>query len=88
MTYEQALAYLESLNTFGIHLGLARILKILELMGHPEKKYKTIHITGTNGKGSVTATLTSILGAAGIKTGMYTSPHLSSYTECYQWKTG
>lgn len=81
MTYEQALAYLESLNTFGINLGLARILKMLELMGHPEKKYKTIHITGTNGKGSVTATLTSILGAAGIKTGMYTSPHLSSYTE-------
>lgn len=81
MTYEKAIAYLETLNSFGINLGLSRIQKMLELMGHPEKKYKTIHVTGTNGKGSVTATLTSVLVASGIKTGMYTSPHLSSYTE-------
>ena len=81
MTYEESLIYLENLCKFGINLGLGRIEKLLELMDHPERKFKTIHITGTNGKGSTTAMLASILTAAGIKTGMYTSPHLASYTE-------
>lgn len=81
MNYEESLAYLANLNKFGINLGLARIEKLLELMDHPERKFKTIHVTGTNGKGSTTAMLTSILTAAGIKTGMYTSPHLVQYTE-------
>jgi len=81
MTYEESLVYLENLCKFGINLGLARIENLLELMDHPERKYKTIHVTGTNGKGSTTAMLASILTAAGIKTGMYTSPHLSEYTE-------
>lgn len=81
MTYEESLSYLANLGKFGINLGLARIQKLLELMDHPEKRFKTIHVTGTNGKGSTTAMLASILKAAGIKTGMYTSPHLSDYTE-------
>lgn len=81
MTYEESLSYVANLGKFGINLGLARIEKLLELMDHPEKRFKSIHITGTNGKGSTTAMLTSILKAAGIKTGMYTSPHLSEYTE-------
>lgn len=81
MTYEESLNYLASLNTFGINLGLGRIEKLLELMDHPERKFKTIHVAGTNGKGSTTAMLASILTASGIKTGMYTSPHLSEYTE-------
>jgi dihydrofolate synthase/folylpolyglutamate synthase len=81
MTYEESLDYLASLNRFGINLGLARIEKLLALMDHPEKKFKTIHVAGTNGKGSTTAMLASILMASGIKTGMYTSPHLSEYTE-------
>jgi len=81
MTYEESLTYLADLCKFGINLGLGRIEKLLELMDHPEKQFKTIHITGTNGKGSTTAMLASILKAAGIKTGMYTSPHLTSYTE-------
>jgi dihydrofolate synthase/folylpolyglutamate synthase len=81
VNYEESLAYLANLNKFGINLGLARIEKLLELMDHPERKFKTIHVTGTNGKGSTTAMLTSILTAAGIKTGMYTSPHLIQYTE-------
>lgn len=84
MTYEESLKYLDGLNTFGIKLGLVRITRLLELMGNPQNKYKTIHITGTNGKGSTTVMLTSILNTAGIKTGMYTSPHLSSYTERMQ----
>lgn len=81
MTYEESLDYLASLNAFGINLGLARIEKLLELMDHPEKKIKTVHVAGTNGKGSTTAMLAAILTAAGIKTGMYTSPHLVHYTE-------
>lgn len=81
MTYEESLTYLANLSKFGINLGLARIEKLLELMDHPERRFKTVHVTGTNGKGSTTAMLASILKAAGIKTGMYTSPHLSDYTE-------
>ncbi|WP_371371571.1 folylpolyglutamate synthase/dihydrofolate synthase family protein [Sporomusa aerivorans] len=81
MTYEQTLAYLENLSKFGINLGMARIERLLELMQHPERRFKTIHVTGTNGKGSTTAMLAAILAASGIKTGMYTSPHLVDYPE-------
>ncbi len=81
MTYEQALAYLATLGKFGINLGLARIEKLLGLMGRPERRFRTVHVTGTNGTGSTTAMLASILQAAGIRTGMYTSPHLEDYTE-------
>jgi dihydrofolate synthase/folylpolyglutamate synthase len=81
MTYEAALAYLESLATFGSQLGLARIEKLLDLMGNPQNCYKTLHVTGTNGKGSTAAMLTAILTTAGISTALYTSPHLAHYTE-------
>lgn len=81
MDYKESLAYLDELNVFGVNLGLKRIERLLFLLGDPQKKYKTIHVTGTNGKGSVTAMLAAGLQAAGIKTAMYTSPHLSSYTE-------
>ncbi|MBP2639768.1 MAG: fpgS [Firmicutes bacterium] len=81
MNYDQSLDYLETLATFGIKPGLTRIEKLLDLMGQPQLRYRTIHVTGTNGKGSTTAMLAAILKAAGIKTGMYTSPHLVSYTE-------
>lgn len=80
-TYQEAIGYLESLNRFGIRLGLVRIEELLCRMGQPQNEYPTIHVTGTNGKGSTTAMLSSILTASGKKTGMYTSPHLSSYTE-------
>lgn len=81
MNYEESLAYLDELNVFGMNFGLARIEKLLYLLGEPQKAYRTIHVTGTNGKGSVTAMLASGLQAAGIRTGMYISPHLYSYTE-------
>ncbi len=81
MTYEQTLAYLENLSKFGINLGMARIERLLELMQHPERRFKTVHVTGTNGKGSTTAMVAAILTASGIKTGMYTSPHLVDYPE-------
>lgn len=81
MNYEQTLAYLENLSKFGINLGMARIERLLELMHHPERRFKSIHVTGTNGKGSTTAMLSAILTASGIKNGMYTSPHLTDYPE-------
>ena len=81
MNYEEALLYLENLNSFGIKLGLERIKNLVQLLGNPQDQYKTIHITGTNGKGSTTAMLAKILMESGIKAGMYSSPHLISYTE-------
>lgn len=81
MNYEQAIKYLNSINKFGINLGLDRIEKLLDHMNRPERCFKIIHVTGTNGKGSTAAMLASILQAAGIKTALYTSPHLVEYTE-------
>lgn len=81
MNYDQSLNYLETLAAFGIKPGLGRIEKLLDFMGQPQMRYRTIHVTGTNGKGSTSAMLAAILKAAGIKAGLYTSPHLVSYTE-------
>lgn len=81
MLYEEAINYLESLAGFGIRPGLQRIKKLLEILGEPQNKYKTIHVTGTNGKGSVCAILSQTLTATNIKTGLFTSPHLVSYCE-------
>lgn len=81
MTYQEALAYLESLQVFGIKLGLERIQRLLELLDVPQVRYRTVHVTGTNGKGSTSAMIARILRQAGLRVGLYTSPHLSSYTE-------
>ena len=61
--------------------NLDNTLKLDELYGHPHRKYKTIHVAGTNGKGSVSHMLASILQSAGYKTGLYTSPHLKDFRE-------
>ena len=84
MTYNESIEYLESLAGFGIRPGLQRIKKLLEFLGQPQNKYKTIHVTGTNGKGSVCAMLSQILKTAGIKVGLFTSPHLVSYRERFK----
>lgn len=81
MTYQQALEYLASLNTFGIRLGLSRIRRLAELLGNPQDAYPTVHVTGTNGKGSVSALTAAALSASGLRTGLYTSPHLAKYNE-------
>ena len=65
-------------------LGLENIRKLLAALGDPQTKYLKVQVAGTNGKGSVCAFLNSICIAAGIKTGMYTSPHLISITERIQ----
>jgi dihydrofolate synthase/folylpolyglutamate synthase len=81
MTDSNALAYLYSLEKFGIVFGLENIQWILNIIGNPHGFLKTVHIGGTNGKGSVAAVLSHILKAAGYRVGKYTSPHLVSFTE-------
>lgn len=80
-TYEKINSNLTSKEKFHISLGLQRITKILRLLGNPHKKIKTIHIAGTNGKGSTSAMLATVLKNSGYKTGLYTSPHLIKYNE-------
>ena len=66
---------------FGIQPGLARINKMLSLLGDPQNSFKSVHIAGTNGKGSVCAMLEAMLSASGLKVGLYTSPHLVKFNE-------
>jgi len=61
--------------------GLENSIRMMSLLGNPQNRYKTIHIAGTNGKGSVSHFLTAILMAAGYKVGLYTSPHLVDFRE-------
>ena len=70
-----------ALEQFGIKLGLDNIRAILAALGHPERAWRSIHIAGTNGKGSVVAMVERGLRAAGLKTGRYTSPHLDVIEE-------
>lgn len=81
MNYQESLGYLDSLGKFGIQLGMERIEGLLRELGNPEQKIKTIHVTGTNGKGSVSSMITNIILAAGLKAGKFTSPHLVKYNE-------
>jgi dihydrofolate synthase/folylpolyglutamate synthase len=76
-----AVERLFALEQFGIKLGLDNIRAILSALGNPERAYRSIHIGGTNGKGSVAAMVERGLRAAGLKTGRYTSPHLARIEE-------
>ena len=81
LEYEEAVAYIQHLCTFGIKPGLARIKRLLALLGNPEAGLKCIHVAGTNGKGSTSALIASVLQCQGYKIGVYSSPHLQSYRE-------
>ncbi len=81
MTYEEAEKYLVSRQTFDKKDGFARVLSCLERLGDPQEKFRAVHVTGTNGKGSVCALLDSSLRAAGYKTGLFVSPHLMEMRE-------
>jgi dihydrofolate synthase/folylpolyglutamate synthase len=81
MTYTETLRYLYALQKFGMKLGLRNIKSLLRSVGNPQDKFPSVHIAGTNGKGSTAAMIASILQAAGYKVGLYTSPHLISFTE-------
>ncbi|MFA5515141.1 MAG: folylpolyglutamate synthase/dihydrofolate synthase family protein [Desulfuromonadales bacterium] len=81
MDYRESLDYLYGLQHFGIKLGLENIRSLLERLGRPHRNLRFLHIGGSNGKGSVAACLSEILTRAGYRTGLYTSPHLHSFTE-------
>jgi len=72
--YAEALAYVRSLSAFGSHLGLGRVRRLLGVLGDPQLALRTIHVAGTNGKGSVAVMMASVLTAAGYRTGLYVSP--------------
>ena len=75
------LEYLFSLEHFGIKFGLDNIRAILDGLGHPERAFHSVHVAGTNGKGSVTAMIDAALRAAGHRSARYTSPHLVDLSE-------
>lgn len=88
MTYEETIEYLynsvpmfQKVGAVAYKEGLYNTIQLDEHFNHPHKKYKTIHIAGTNGKGSCSHTIASILQAAGYKVGLYTSPHLKDFRE-------
>ena len=84
MTAEQAIEYIHSVCWKGSIPGLGRTNTLLSLMGDPHKKLKYVHIAGTNGKGSTAAMTASILGQAGYKVGLYTSPYIYRFNERMQ----
>lgn len=84
MTYSESIQYLYSLRLFGAKLGLENTFKLAALAGEPQKKLRFIHVAGTNGKGSTCAMLESIYRAAGLRVGLFTSPHLVSFRERIQ----
>lgn len=81
MNYIESIQFLETEIGFASCPGLERVLELLDRMGNPQNSLSIIHVAGTNGKGSATAMLSSILQEAGYKTGAYTSPHLERYNE-------
>ena len=84
MDYKEALEYIDGMSWFGSRPGLERVGELLHRLGDPQKKLKYVHVAGTNGKGSASAMLASVLKAAGYKTGLFTSPYLSRFNERMQ----
>ncbi|MCJ7572107.1 MAG: bifunctional folylpolyglutamate synthase/dihydrofolate synthase [Candidatus Thermoplasmatota archaeon] len=81
MRYNEAITWLYCFEKYGIKLGLERIYYICEKLGNPQNNYKTVHVGGTNGKGSVCKIISSILNSAGYTVGVYTSPHIQRFSE-------
>ena len=79
--YQECLASMFRLHRFGIKLGLETISAMLSALGDPQNQFRSIHIAGTNGKGSVAAMLATVLRLAGYNVGRYTSPHLERFNE-------
>jgi len=88
MTYQETLAYLfdalpmfQRVGASAYKSDLTNTLALCAHLGNPERQFRSIHVAGTNGKGSSSHSIASVLQAAGYKTGLYTSPHLKSFTE-------
>lgn len=84
MTYAEAIQYLYGLQWFGTKLGLENTRALADLCGAPDKQLRFIHVAGTNGKGSVCAMLESVYRHAGLRVGLFTSPHLVAFGERIQ----
>jgi dihydrofolate synthase/folylpolyglutamate synthase len=81
MTPQEAERYLLSRELFGMRFGLDRMRRMMTALGHPERRFDSIHVVGTNGKSSTTRMIAAILARHGLLTGAYLSPHLVSYGE-------
>ncbi len=79
--YSEALVHLYGLRRFGMRPGLGPIEALLHELGDPQRRFRSVHVTGSKGKGSTSAMAESILRASGRRTGLFTSPHLASYRE-------
>ena len=84
MNYAEAVQFLYGLRLFGAKFGLENTFKLAALAGNPQDQLRFIHVAGTNGKGSTCAMLESIYRAAGLRVGLFTSPHLVSFRERIQ----
>jgi dihydrofolate synthase/folylpolyglutamate synthase len=84
MTYSAAIEFLYHLRWFGAKFGLTNTFKLAALAGNPQEKLRFIHVAGTNGKGSTCAMLESIYRTAGLRVGLFTSPHLVAFSERIQ----
>jgi dihydrofolate synthase/folylpolyglutamate synthase len=81
MTFREAEEYLLSLELFGMRFGLDRMHRLMTVLGLPQRRFASIHVVGTNGKSSTVRFCAAILERHGLRTGSYTSPHLSSFRE-------
>lgn len=84
MSLQETLQQLYSRRRFGIRPGVERVTPLLSRLGNPEQTFSSIHVVGTNGKGSTAAFLSSILTVAGYRTAQFSSPHLVSFTERFR----
>ncbi len=81
MSYNETINYLYNLQKHGIKFGLSNISRLMSALDNPHESFLSIHVAGTNGKGSTSAIIASILKTAGLKVGLFTSPHIVSFTE-------
>ena len=88
MNYQQTLDYLfarlpmfHRIGAAAYRADMGNTISLCELLNHPEKNFRSVHIAGTNGKGSTSHMIASVLQSAGYKTGLYTSPHLKDFRE-------
>lgn len=88
MTYSQLIDWLfiqfpsfQKTGNTALKMGLSKIESLTQAMGHPERSYPTVHVAGTNGKGSVSSMTAAVLASSGLRVGLYTSPHLSDFRE-------
>jgi dihydrofolate synthase/folylpolyglutamate synthase len=84
MSYPEAIQFLYDLQLFGMKLGLENTVRLAALAGNPQSGLRFVHVAGTNGKGSTCAMLEGVYRAAGLRVGLFTSPHLVSFAERIQ----